>query len=89
MRLQSLSEPRSSFPSRGFHRPTPEHPDEAFFIFPPARPPKWMAGNSPHKVAANNLAKLATSPPPRPLHRPVPSTVPTPHTLGDRRSLIA
>jgi hypothetical protein len=69
MRSACLSEPRSSFPSRGFHMPAPTLPIHAPFISLPARPPEWVVGINPCEVVANNLAKLATS--------PLPSTLPS------------
>ena len=65
MRLQSLSEPRSLFPSRGFHRPVPTPLRHAPFMSSPPGRSECAAGNNPHKTAANNLGKLATSPLPR------------------------
>ena len=62
MRLQSLSEPRTSFPSRGFHAPAPTPLRHAPFILSPVHLSRCVVGNSPHKAVANNLAKLATSP---------------------------
>ena len=67
MRLQSLSEPRSLFPSRGFHRPVPTPLRHAPFMSSPPGRSECAAGNNPHKTAANNLAKLATSPLPLPV----------------------
>ncbi len=69
MRLQSLSEPRSLFPSRGFHRPVPTPLRHAPFMSSPPGRSECAAGNNPLKTAANNLAKLATSPLP-PLSSP-------------------